>query len=141
MAIGKIRWKRDQNTKETAMSEVGKFEEALQQHKDILVKELIKLGKNRQAEFVVWDIEKNQVDYEYYFNAGGSHILLSDLKRLVESLDLVVFLGGIDGLNVLLDMANSPFALSGVTRDGVFYSSEKIKEIVAVHESIYGGGE
>lgn len=52
------------------MSEVGKFEEALQQHKDILVKELIKLGKNRQAEFVVWDIEKNQVDYEYYFNAG-----------------------------------------------------------------------
>ncbi|CAH1073635.1 TPA: hypothetical protein ACJETU_001040 [Acinetobacter baumannii] len=86
------------------------------------------------------------LDFKHYLygrceNAGGSHILLSDLKRLVESLDLVVFLGGIDGLNVLLDMANSPFALSGVTRDGVFYSSEKIKEIVAVHESIYGGGE
>ncbi|MFP0693579.1 hypothetical protein ACLDYA_16050 [Acinetobacter baumannii] len=85
----------------------------------------------------------------YYHNETNSWsedyaielILLEDLKRLVESLDLVVFLGGIDGLNVLLDMANSPFALSGVTRDGVFYSSEKIKEIVAVHESIYGGGD
>ncbi|MDR9713583.1 hypothetical protein [Acinetobacter pittii] len=63
------------------------------------------------------------------------------LKRLVESLDLVELLGGIDGLNVLLDMANSPFALSGITRDGVFYSSEKIKELAQVHESIYGGGD
>ncbi|MCJ9560695.1 hypothetical protein [Acinetobacter baumannii] len=79
--------------------------------------------------------------YFSIYDTLNGMMALEDLKRLVESLDLVVFLGGIDGLNVLLDMANSPFALSGVTRDGVFYSSEKIKEIVAVHESIYGGGE
>ncbi|XZT81075.1 hypothetical protein ACT43G_12565 [Acinetobacter baumannii] len=70
-----------------------------------------------------------------------SDINLSDLKRLVGSLDLVQLLGGIDALNGLLDMANSPFSLSGITRDGVFYSSEKIKELAQVHESIYGGGD
>ncbi|AWD93273.1 hypothetical protein AB9_013 [Acinetobacter phage vB_AbaM_B9] len=68
------------------MSEVGKFEEALQQHKDILVKELIKLGKNRQAEFVVWDIEKNQVDYEYYFQAGrqSRQARVEELQKKIE---------------------------------------------------------
>lgn len=68
-------------------------------------------------------------------------ICIYDLKRLVESLDLVQLLGGIDALNGLLDMANSPFSLSGITRDEVFYSSEKIKELAQVHESIYGGGD
>ncbi len=68
-------------------------------------------------------------------------VSITELMRLVESLDLAEMLGGIDALNGLLDMANSPFSLSGITRDGVFYSSEKIKELAQVHESIYGGGD
>lgn len=69
------------------------------------------------------------------------YVDIPDLKRLVESLDLAEMLGGIDALNGLLDMANSPFSLSGITRDGVYYSSEKIKELAQIHESIYGGGD
>ncbi|WP_369029543.1 hypothetical protein ABLB96_15105 [Acinetobacter sp. XH1741] len=49
---------------------MDKFEEALQHHKDSLAKELIKLGKNRQVDLAEWDIEQNQADYEYYFEAG-----------------------------------------------------------------------
>lgn len=52
------------------MNEIDEFEEALQQHKDILVKELITLGENRKADLVTWDIEKNKADYEYYFQEG-----------------------------------------------------------------------
>ncbi|MFA3049682.1 hypothetical protein KWE42_10305, partial [Acinetobacter pittii] len=77
--------------------------------------------------------------YSDRFNPRIELVNMADLKRLVESLDLTEMLGGIDALNGLLDMANSPFSLSGITRDGVFYSSEKIKELAQVHESIYGG--
>ncbi|WP_245146062.1 hypothetical protein [Acinetobacter pittii] len=104
---------------------------------------------SKLSKYVMWDwlykFHWNENDWQIHSYTWSEFIIdvfnLSDLKRLVESLDLVELLGGIDGLNVLLDMANSPFALSGITRDGVFYSSEKIKELAQVHESIYGGGD
>lgn len=46
------------------------FEETLKQHKDSLTDELEQLGKHRQAQLVEWDIEQNESDYEFYFNAG-----------------------------------------------------------------------
>ena len=46
------------------------FEETLKQHKDALTDELEKLGKHSQTQLVKWDIEQNESDYEFYFNAG-----------------------------------------------------------------------
>ena len=46
------------------------FEETLKQHKDSLNDELVQLGKHRQVELAEWDIEQNEYDYEFYFNAG-----------------------------------------------------------------------
>ena len=49
------------------------FEETLKQHKDGLIDELEQLGKHRQAQLVAWDIEQNESDYEFYFNAAWQH--------------------------------------------------------------------
>ena len=46
------------------------FEETLKQHKDSLTDELEQLGKHRQVQLVEWDIEQNESDYEFYFNAA-----------------------------------------------------------------------
>lgn len=48
----------------------SEFEKTLKQHRDALTDELEKLGKHRQAQLVEWDIEQNESDYEFYFNAG-----------------------------------------------------------------------
>ncbi|WP_031948665.1 hypothetical protein [Acinetobacter lactucae] len=76
----------------------------------------------------------------YYTCPKQNRVAVKDLKRLVESVDLVQHMGGIEALKGLINMINSPFALNGITRDGVFYSDEQIKELVKVHESIYGEG-
>lgn len=48
----------------------SEFEKLLKQHRDALTDELVKLGKHRQAQLAEWDIEQNESDYEFYFNAG-----------------------------------------------------------------------
>ncbi|MDV5702080.1 hypothetical protein [Acinetobacter baumannii] len=53
-------------------------------------------------------------------------ILIEDLKRLVESLDLVKKLGGLQGAKAYVP-------------DG--YKSDRLKQAIKDHESIYGGGE
>lgn len=68
-------------------------------------------------------------------------INISDLKRLVESVDLVELLGGIESLKGLVDISNSPFALSHITREGVIYSIDEIKKAIADYEAIYSGVE
>ena len=50
----------------------SEFEKTLKQHRDSLTEELLQLGKHRQAQLVEWDIEQNESNYEYYFNAGWS---------------------------------------------------------------------
>ena len=50
----------------------SEFEKTLKQHRDSLAEELLQLGKHRQAQLVEWDIEQNESNYEYYFNAGWS---------------------------------------------------------------------
>lgn len=49
------------------------FEETLKQHKDALTDELEQLGKHRQAQLVEWDIERNESDYEFYFNVAWDY--------------------------------------------------------------------
>ena len=46
------------------------FEKTLKQHRDALTDELEKLGKHRQVQLVEWDIERNESDYEFYFNSA-----------------------------------------------------------------------
>ncbi|WP_284077165.1 hypothetical protein [Acinetobacter nosocomialis] len=51
---------------------------------------------------------------------------IEDLKRLVESLDLVKKLGGLQGAKAYVP-------------DG--YKSDRLKQAIRDHESIYGGGD
>ncbi|MFI8146060.1 hypothetical protein [Acinetobacter sp. ABJ_C5_2] len=55
-----------------------------------------------------------------------SFMRLDDLKRLVESLDLVKKLGGLEGAKAYVP-------------DG--YKSDRLKQAIRDHESIYGGGD
>ena len=48
----------------------SEFEKLLKQHRAALTDELVKLGKHRQAQLAEWDIEQNESDYEFYFNAA-----------------------------------------------------------------------
>ncbi|EJD6088948.1 hypothetical protein ACTTXG_003543 [Acinetobacter baumannii] len=78
---------------------------------------------------------------------GSTHVIykqadglinLKDLKRLVESLDRIAQLGGLskakDHLAYLISFG-SEFA--GVSKDEI----KELQQDVAVHESIYGGGD
>ncbi|MDH2463948.1 hypothetical protein [Acinetobacter baumannii] len=53
-------------------------------------------------------------------------VFVPDLKRLVESLDLIKKLGGLQGAKAYVP-------------DG--YKSDRLKQAIRDHESIYGGGE
>lgn len=70
---------------------------------------------------------------------GVEFVRIVELKHLVESADLVGLLGGIKSLKGLVDISNSPFALSHITREGVIYSMDEIKQAIAEYEAI--GGE
>ncbi|MCJ0827348.1 hypothetical protein MN869_02575 [Acinetobacter sp. NIPH1876] len=49
------------------------FEETLKQHKDSLTKELQGIGKDKQVALGIWDIEQNESNYEFYFNAAWDY--------------------------------------------------------------------
>ena len=65
----------------------GLFEETLKQHKDSLTDELVQLGKNRQAQLAEWDIEQNESDYEFYFNAGwnAQQSKIENLRKCIDN--------------------------------------------------------
>lgn len=65
------------------------FEETIKQHRDSLAEELLQLGKYREAQLVEWDIERNESDYEYYFNAGWSaqQSKIDELQKRVDLLE------------------------------------------------------
>ena len=48
----------------------SEFEKLLKQHRDALTDELVKLGNHRQVQLVEWDIERNETDYEFYFDSA-----------------------------------------------------------------------
>ena len=68
------------------------FEETLKQHKDSLTEELLKLGKHRQAQLVEWDIEQNESDYEFYFNAAWQHqqSKVDELQKRVDAVKTLI---------------------------------------------------
>ncbi|HEM7794923.1 hypothetical protein [Acinetobacter nosocomialis] len=74
------------------------------------------------------------LDFKHYLygrceNAGGSHILLSDLKRLVESLDRIDKCGGLYG------------ARKEAHRDCFAFEKNKpLLRAINDYESIYGEG-
>lgn len=75
---------------------------------------------------------KPSLDFKHFMygiceEAGGAYILLSDLKRLVESMDLVESLNGVETAKRYLEenMECSDFKL--------------LKQTIADYESIYGG--
>ena len=65
------------------------FEETLKQHKDGLIDELEQLGKHRQAQLVAWDIEQNESDYEFYFNAAWQEqqAIINSLKVQLNNME------------------------------------------------------
>ncbi|CAM0722129.1 TPA: hypothetical protein KD214_003610 [Acinetobacter baumannii] len=46
------------------------FDEAIQQHKDNLTKNLSEFGEGHRLNRLHKEIDSNAADYEYYFNAG-----------------------------------------------------------------------
>ena len=62
-----------------------------------------------------------------------SCVCLSDLKRLVESVDLIKFYNGIEKANFLLEMSNRP------SLRPPHPSEVKLKQAIADYDSIYGG--
>lgn len=76
------------------------------------------------------------LDFKHYLygrceNAGGSHILLSDLKRLMESVELVEVCGGL----VEAKKKMNSESLRSATIEYILYKA------IRDHESIYGGGD
>ena len=65
----------------------NKFEETLKQHKDGLIDELEQLGKHRQAQLVAWDIEQNESDYKFYFDAAWNtqQSKIDELQKRVDA--------------------------------------------------------
>ena len=65
----------------------SEFEKLLKQHRDALTDELVKLGKHRQAQLAEWDIEQNESDYEFYFNAAWNtqQSKIDDLQKRVDA--------------------------------------------------------
>ncbi|MEN9071557.1 hypothetical protein [Acinetobacter baumannii] len=65
-------------------------------------------------------------------NAAGELVSISDLKRLVESIDLVESWGGIEDLK-LYDLSHC--------KDKPESAGYKLLKAIADYESIYGGGD
>ncbi|EPQ7330004.1 hypothetical protein [Acinetobacter baumannii] len=70
------------------------------------------------------------VEGAYYTCPKASRVAVKDLKRLVESLDLIKTYGGIEACK------QSLYMLHELTED-----PEPIREAVRDYESIYGGGD
>ena len=64
----------------------SEFEKLLKQHRDALTDELVKLGKHRQVQLAEWDIERNETDYEFYFD-GAWNAQQAKIDKLQEKLD------------------------------------------------------
>jgi hypothetical protein len=61
----------------------SEFEKLLKQHRDALTDELVKLGNHRQVQLVEWDIERNETDYEFYFDGAwnAQQYKIDELQR------------------------------------------------------------
>lgn len=68
----------------------SEFEKTLKQHRDALTDELVKLGNYRQVQLVEWDIERNETDYEFYFD-GAWNAQQSKVDELQKKLDEYIF--------------------------------------------------
>lgn len=66
----------------------SEFEKLLKQHRDDLTDELVKLGNYRQVQLVEWDIERNETDYEFYFD-GAWNAQQSKVDELQKRVDAV----------------------------------------------------
>ncbi|MFX5636426.1 hypothetical protein ABTD81_09450 [Acinetobacter baumannii] len=68
---------------------MDKFEEALQQHKDNLSKNLSEFGEGHRLNRMHREIDSNAADYEYYFNAGqqSQQAKVDELQKRVKFLE------------------------------------------------------
>ena len=78
------------------------FEKTLKQHRDSLAEELLQLGKYREAQLVEWDIEQNESNYEYYFNAGWSaqQSKIDELQKRVDAAQKLIDDWNCGGVNL-----------------------------------------
>ncbi|WP_139843132.1 hypothetical protein [Acinetobacter baumannii] len=82
--------------------------------------------------------------YFSIYDTLNGMMALEDLKRLVESVDLVELLGGIDIAKRKVKMAEfNGFLLISVPVENGFGDiyAQKVERAIRDHESIYGGGE
>ncbi|WP_461196829.1 hypothetical protein [Acinetobacter pittii] len=82
--------------------------------------------------------------YSDRFNPRIELVNMADLKRLVESVDLVELLGGIEVAKRKVKMAEfNGFLLISVPVENGFGDiyAQKVERAIKDHESIYGGGD
>lgn len=73
----------------------------------------------------------NSINKEWYYDfAAEDHIHLPDLKRLVKSIDLVEFEGGLDKAKNVLFLKRAL---------GLTPHADRLEQAIADYESIYGG--
>lgn len=87
---------------------------------------------------------KPSLDFKHFMygiceNAGGAYILLSDLKRLVESVDLIKKHGGLFSTKCQLDKGGSHYEWYGENGDYGLTDLEDLEKAISDYESI--GGE
>ena len=80
---------------------------------------------------------KPSLDFKHFMygiceNAAGAYILLSELKRLVNNVDLINSLGGVQEAN------NKAFDMTMLV---VGFNPDKIEQAIADYESIYSDKE
>lgn len=70
----------------------SEFEKLLKQHRDALTDELVKLGNYRQVQLVEWDIERNETDYEFYFDGAwnAQQSKVDELQKRVDEQGLII---------------------------------------------------
>lgn len=87
------------------------------------------------AQLTHHDGTKFNVSFKLLEEWGPKFVNLKDLKRLVESLDLVEYHGGFDGANGYLDSISSD-AYSWNSNIAKYHG--KLERAIKDHESIYG---
>ncbi|KXZ65595.1 hypothetical protein [Acinetobacter venetianus] len=114
----------------------SEFEETLKQHKDSLTDELEQLSKHRQAQLVEWDIEQNESNYEFYFNAGwnAQQSKVDELQKRVDA--------AYDVLTELKEMSEALHHRWQIFSDSIALAeSEMIDMCVKELEQALNGGE
>ncbi|MBM9550023.1 hypothetical protein [Acinetobacter nosocomialis] len=136
--------KPEQFIREQGLSEINRILEEAPKHSQFVIPcldgEMYFSQREDDGKWFKWSTGYSKwLEYFGRCNPLDLAYSLSDLKRLVESCDMIVrFAYDIEGAKQLLEFADGCGSIEFKTRT---ISVERFKQAIADHESIYGGGE